>query len=272
MTAILANTGTVSFVLYGIFIVITITGMIVAFRMIIKGTVTDPKLDKLIELFKYSIVTVAIATVTLIISDLFKEREQDVKELEYFDKYVQDVKNVDGIKQRLQLSKYLSIVAPSGQMHDAWQRYWDSTKVEYQEYTKQMAEKQKLDTVAKPTAKQLLRKEQLVAAIAQKESPLATYSTNISTDFGTARDLETKGFDYLLKKDLANAINSFISSENAYNKYHQVYEIANYLTANKAKLGDSSSPFWKEAYFTIYTSFSFGMPEAVKAKMKELSQ
>jgi hypothetical protein len=67
----------------------------------------------MIDLFKYTIVSVAIATVSLVISDLFKERDQDVKELEYFDKYVEDVKKADGILERFQLSKYLSIVAPS---------------------------------------------------------------------------------------------------------------------------------------------------------------
>lgn len=268
MTALLANTGTVSFILYAVFIGITIVAMIVAFRMILKGTVPDDKMNKLIDLFKYSIVTVAIATVTLIISDLFKEREQVVKELEYFDKYAQDVKNVDGIKQRLQLSKYLSIVAPSGQMHDAWQRYWDSTKVEYDQYLKEKVEIKKLDTIAKPTPTQLLRKEQLTDAVKQKESPLASYTKNLSS----ARDWEAKGFDYLLKKDVDNAINCFANTEDAYNAYHQAYEIADYLTENKDKLASTTSDFWKQAYLKIYTSFGYGMPETVKTKMKELSQ
>jgi hypothetical protein len=81
-----ANTGTVSFVLYSVFIAITVIALFVAFYVILKGKVDTAKLDKMIELFKYAIVTVAIATITLIISNLFKEREQDVKELEYFDR------------------------------------------------------------------------------------------------------------------------------------------------------------------------------------------
>nr|WP_294790009.1 hypothetical protein [uncultured Mucilaginibacter sp.] len=59
----LANTGTVSFILYGIFIIITLAGMVVAFRLIKKSPVGDVRIEKMIELFKYSVVSVAIATV-----------------------------------------------------------------------------------------------------------------------------------------------------------------------------------------------------------------
>lgn len=268
----LANTGTVSFILYGIFIIITLAGMVVAFRLIKKSPVGDVKIEKMIELFKYSVVSVAIATVTLIVSDLFKERQQDVEELVYFDRYVQDVKNVDGIKQRMQLAKYLAIVAPSGQMQEAWQRYSDSTRAEYREYLKEMAEKEKLDTAKKLSITQQVRKVELAAAIEQKESPLVSYQKITTGNVTAARDWESKGFDYLLKKDVANAINSFNNSESSYNAYHQVFEIARYLSENKIQLASNSSPFWKQAYQKISTSFSYGMPEQIKSKMKELAE
>jgi hypothetical protein len=74
----LSNTGHVSFILYGLFIVITIAGMAIALYHIRRGIIPTDRLEKMIELFKYAIVTTAIATTTLIVSDLFKEREQDV--------------------------------------------------------------------------------------------------------------------------------------------------------------------------------------------------
>ena len=132
----LYNTGAVSFILYGLFILITIIALFVAIYYIKKGKIDIEKLDKMVDLFKYAIVTTAIATVTLIVTDLFKEREQDVKELEYFDKYVADVKKVDGIIERLQLSKYLSIVAPGGEMKRSWVNYYSEVKAEYEIYTK----------------------------------------------------------------------------------------------------------------------------------------
>ena len=88
----LSNPGTISFILYGVFIAITIIGLFIAIYFIKKDNIPAEKLEKIIELSKYTIVSVCIATVTLIISDLFKEREQDVKELEYFNTYAQDVK------------------------------------------------------------------------------------------------------------------------------------------------------------------------------------
>lgn len=169
-----ANTGTVSFTLYSIFIGITVIALFVAFYIILKGKVDAAKLDKMIELFKYAIVSVAIATVTLVVSDMFKEREQDVKELEYFDRYVDDVEKVDGIEQRFQLSKYLSIVAPSGEMKRSWSNYHDTIKIEYAEYLRDKKEKAKLDTITNPTIEQEQRKEQLKEKIEIKQGPLVS--------------------------------------------------------------------------------------------------
>jgi len=129
-----SNTGTVSFWLYGIFILLTLIGMIVAFRLMIKGSVEEGKLVKMIELFKYAIVTVGIGTVAFIVTNLFKERDQDLKELDYFDKYVQDVKKADGVEERLRLVKYLSIVSPSGEIKNSWQEYYQEVLNEYDEY------------------------------------------------------------------------------------------------------------------------------------------
>lgn len=174
------NTGATSFILYSVFIIITVISMFVAFYFILKGTIEPARLEKMIDLFKYTIVSVAIATVTLIVSDLFREREQDVKELEYFDKYVDDVKKVDGIEQRFQLSKYLAIVAPSGELKKSWQNYHEITAVEYKEYLILRAEKTLLDTILNPTREQQLQKEQITEKIEQKEAPLVSSSTSLT--------------------------------------------------------------------------------------------
>lgn len=171
-----ANTGTVSFVLYGVFIAITVIALFVAFYVILTGKVDTAKLDKLIDLFKYAIVSVAIATITLVVSDMFKEREQDVKELEYFDRYVDDVEKVDGLEQRFQLSKYLSIVAPSGELKRSWSSYHDTIKIEYAEYLRDKKEKARLDTITNPTKEQETRIEQLGEKIEKKEAPLVPTS------------------------------------------------------------------------------------------------
>lgn len=268
----LNNTGTLSFVLYGIFILITIIAMIVAFRAIKKDIIPSDKLDKMIDLFKYSVVSVAIATITLIISDLFKEREQDVKELEYFDKYVEDVKKVDGIQERFQLSKYLSIVAPSGELKTSWKEYFDSTKIEYQEYLKLKAEEKALVAIKNPTPEQVIKKQEIAETIKQKESPLVSYKKSDVKDFSTAKLWESKGFDYLLNKNIVEAINAFVESENSANEYHQVYEIAQYLKNNKQELTDPNSDLWKAAYLKMATDFSGGMSLEIRNKFLALSK
>lgn len=116
--------------LYGAFISITLVALAIAFYHVIKGSLPKEKLDTLVELFKYGVVTMAITTVGAIVSDQFKERDQDVKELEYFHKYVDHATRLDG-HDRLQLSKFLATVAPAGLMRDAWRNYYDTVRVEY---------------------------------------------------------------------------------------------------------------------------------------------
>ncbi len=176
----LSNPGTISFILYGVFIAITIIGLFIAIYFIKKDNIPTEKLEKIIELSKYTIVSVCIATVTLIISDLFKEREQDVKELEYFDKYAQDVKKVDNIQERFQLSKYLSIVAPSGELKRSWKEYYDTLQVEYKEYIRLKREKEKLDSIENPTEEQIIKKQEIIEKIDQKESPLVAQYSNLN--------------------------------------------------------------------------------------------
>jgi len=167
----LTNIGNTSFILYGIFILITVISMLGAFLFIRKGY-DSHKLDKMIDLFKYTIVTVAIATVTLIISDLFKERELELKELEYFGKYIERVEKADSIRSRYELTRYLSIVAPNGELKKSWQRYYDTLRIEYQEYLRLKKEKEQLDSVRNPTKEQQIEKERLREKIQQKNAPL----------------------------------------------------------------------------------------------------
>ena len=175
----LTETGTVSFILCSVFILIAMLGLFIAIYSIKRGNIPAEKLDKIIELSKYTIVSVAITTIALIVTNLFKEREQDVKELEYFDQYVQDVKKVDGIQERLQLSKYLAIVSPSGALKTSWSAYYDSVKLEYQEYLRLKREREKLDSVKNPTDEQINKKANINEQIEQKEAPLVASSSTI---------------------------------------------------------------------------------------------
>lgn len=127
-----SDTGKVSFLLYGLFIALSLFSLLFVYRLIKKETGDPGKFDKFLDYFKWTVSTLAVSTVTLIVSDLFKEREQDIRELEYFNTYLTDVKNEENPRVRLQLAKFLSIVAPGGDMKQSWTNYYDTIRREYE--------------------------------------------------------------------------------------------------------------------------------------------
>lgn len=259
------NTGTVSFFLYGIFILITIVAMVFAFKQIINGTIETEKLDKMIELFKYAIVSTAITTVTLVVSNLFKEREQDVKELEYFDKYVVDVKKVDNIQERLQFSKYLSIVAPTGKLKESWTSYYDTVKVEYKDYLRNLTINKALNALENPTDKQIALGITIEEKINRANSPLSTSDNNLSQELKsnklTASDFEKLGFENLRDKNYEKAKENFRSSYEIYPTLHNVDEISKLL--NKINPTDDNKS-WNQIYSIILKNYSWGMPADIR--------
>jgi hypothetical protein len=141
------------------------------------------------------------------VSNLFKEREQDIKELEYFDRYVEDVKKADGIQERYLLAKYLSIVAPSGELKNSWKAYHESLTDEYQEYLRLKKEKAALDTLTNPSEAQLAKKQQLTETIVLKEAPLvAQYSNLIPRVYMHISDES--------QRDIAKALQTTLISQN----------------------------------------------------------
>ena len=82
-----------------------------------------------------------------------------------------------------------------------------------------------------------------------------------------AQKFEKDGFNYLLLKDINNAIISFRKSENSYNGFHNVYEIANYLEKNKSKLSTKDELIWKQTYAKILDDYSWKMSEDIKEKL-----
>lgn len=69
---------------------------------------------------------------------------------------------------------------------------------------------------------------------------------------------ENKGFQALLDKDIDSAIKAFDQSENTYNGFHNVYDIANYL--KEVKRTRKAAIDWKTIYTTIKEKYSWGMP------------
>jgi hypothetical protein len=106
--------------------------------------------------------------------------------------------------------------------------------------------------------------------IKESGEPISKYFTvSKQKDYNQAKQYELEGFNALVNKNVETAIELFTKSENSYNNYHQVYEIAKYLKENKKKLDNPQSEFWDEAYKKIIAEFSWGMTNEIKEKINK---
>jgi gamma-glutamyltranspeptidase len=100
--------------------------------------------------------------------------------------------------------------------------------------------------------------------------PLKFAKTNTKR-LDLAKQFEEEGFSYLLNKDVDNAIISFTKSENSYNGYHMVYDIAIYLNKKRDQLSIDNIENWKSVYSVILSKYNWKIPEKYKLKLQEQS-
>ena len=131
-----------------------------------KNSISDEKFEKLLELGKWYIISAALVIITTIIDYGFKEREQDVKEMETIDKYVDKITEVNGIERRWLLSEYFAIVSPEGPLKTNWIAYKELLAPVYKEYMQnkkreaELAAKALGDTLNKVERTELLKIQQ----------------------------------------------------------------------------------------------------------------
>jgi hypothetical protein len=73
-----------------------------------------------------------------------------------------------------------------------------------------------------------------------------------------AKDKESEGFKNLINGNYDGAISSFQASEDTYNTYHNVYDIARLLRKNKSQMDDPVKK--KEVFQTIVKKYPYGAP------------
>ncbi|MFY9152451.1 MAG: hypothetical protein WAO52_10570 [Prolixibacteraceae bacterium] len=222
------------------------------------------------ELVKWFIGSVALVVITIIIDKGFKERSAGLQEMQAYDKYVEVILKADNIEERWKLSEYFSTVTPTERLRERWIAYKDSINADYIEFKKlkeaelELQNQKNAALVGGPVSETDQKLLQIQSQLAPFEKKLFK-----SENTNSAQDWEEKGFLYLLNHDVDNAISAFRTSENTSNAYHQVYEIARYLSENKSKLADSNSEFWKTANRKIASDFSWGMSAEIKNKLIE---
>ncbi len=84
----------------------------------------------------------------------------------------------------------------------------------------------------------------------------------------SAGRLEAEAFQYLFDREVDMAIETFQQCEDAYPKYHNVYEIGRLLKGNKKELSDKNSAKWREVYDKILKDYSWGLSGEIKERLK----
>ncbi len=80
-------------------------------------------------------------------------------------------------------------------------------------------------------------------------------------------DIERKGYDFILNKDLQNATSAFLKLEELSPKYKSAYEISGFLKNFNSKTIKESD--WKNIFDRVAKEYSWKMPEDIKQKMED---
>lgn len=249
---------------------------------------------------KWVLGTFAVAIMTIIINWGFKDRAVGMNEISQYDRYATEliVLNESPVKKRM-LAQFFAHVTPSTKLRDGWKEYLKEVNKDYNRFIaeknaqynrliqlrkinpSELSEAQKKEIQYLET--KLQEKENLInTPLVVPQTSLNTYSTiktasplrfikSVSKNPELAKQFENEGFAYLLNKDIDNAITSFTKSENSYNGYHMVYDIAIYLNKNRNQLANGSIESWKPVYEIILSKYGWGMPDTYKLKLKEQS-
>ena len=109
-------------------------------------SVTPSGYDKIIEISKWYIVSVALVFSGNLVKDGFTERETGIKEMQVYDKYVDLILEADNIEKRWKLAEYFATVTPTDRLRERWVEYQGKLQGDYDEYKQILAEERRLET------------------------------------------------------------------------------------------------------------------------------
>lgn len=181
----LDDTGALSLKIGVTFIVLALIGLILAIFMLVRSKIEQSKQDKIIEVGKWFFVAIALVVGAAIVSDGFKERDQDVKELAAFDKHVAIITNTKGLKERWLLAQYFSYVAPKGALRDSWNEYLVQVEKDLDKFAKEVIEEKALIKEREDNPKQFTEEKQIQLTKLQQSIAIAKRALN-SEDTATS--------------------------------------------------------------------------------------
>lgn len=226
--------------------------------------------SKRIDLLKWFINTVVIGLLTFFFTWVLNERKQGVEEIKVYNTYVELVTKVDGLAERRLLAEFFSNVTVSNKLKKGWENYYDILDKQYKiELAKQDSIINKIDS---STAKGKVELENALLVKNKIEStgltsPIISNGNISNKNYDLALKNELDGFNYLLEKNIEDAISAFSRSEKAYNSFHQVFEIGQYLKSKKKFTKDDK--FWRTTYKDLIENYSWKMPKSVKSEFEK---
>ncbi len=131
--------------LLAMILIIVLFVMSVLLKNSTKTTIDEKSIDKLIDVTKWFVGSVALIIITQIIDRGIKDRQQGIAELAAYDKYITTITNNQKTKviERKLLADFFASVTASSQLKRGWQEYRDSVKVEYDAFQNTLKEKEK---------------------------------------------------------------------------------------------------------------------------------
>ena len=221
-----------------------------------------------IDLLKWFINTVVIGLLTFFFTWVLNERKQGVEEIKVYNTYVELVTKVDGLAERRLLAEFFSNVTVSSKLKEGWENYY---KILDKQYKIELAKQDSI--INKIDASTIEGKAALENALSVKNKIQNTGLTSPIiqnkkvNNYELALKNELEGFMAVLDKNIEAAITAFSRSENAYNSFHQVYEIENYLREKNKSNDIKDDNFWKSIYKDLLEKYSWKMPKSIKEEL-----
>jgi hypothetical protein len=111
--------------------------------------------------------------------------------------------------------------------------------------------------------------DQVVQSVTQdhgKSEVIQKYTNKVQL----ASQKEREGFENLIAGKYDDAIKSFQAAEEAYNSYHQVYEIAKLLRTRRSELDDDNGR--KKMFQLMVDNYSYGAPSDLLNQLKIMAK
>ncbi len=178
------NTGNLSFYLGIGSVVLALIWLVIVYILIARSANDADKqtrVDKVIEVGKWFFASIAIVVAATVVSDGFRERDEDIKEIAVFDKYTTIVTKADGLAERRLLVEYFAAVSPPGTLRDSWMAYKNLTDRQAEETERAIAEKAAIDATQNPTEAQKQKSDQLGKIIEIQNKPLISQTASAAT-------------------------------------------------------------------------------------------